>query len=364
MSVDATWPIIGSAIVSALDSDAFDHQTLGLIAYPQALVDPTSCLCDSALQGLCSHGDLTCCKQYIPGVTCGAPMLPQVPLADAQTAKASGTGVRHDIQQLLTGTTPISSADNGAPGYEAIAAAYAALRNVAPATRGALLLTASGFNCTSFASVARPGYLDGNSCPDWEEPDSVNALIASAYSDPTAPVRTVVVGLPGSDSAGQKTGSFDTAPYHMKLALSTYAVSGAPTAVDPSCSSGATFSQAGQDPTAPCHFDLSNATTFDANGLARAIAIGRQRIMGCTYDLPVPPSGQSIDPALVNVDLTLAGVKSTLLKRATPSDACTSDGCWDYASGKVQLIGLSCVDLLSASDGRVDVRVGCPTMTK
>ena len=69
---------------------------------------------------------------------------------------------------------------------------------------------------------------------------------------------TFVVGVPGSDSTGQPQGPYATPPYNMLLALSTYAVSGSPTTVDPTCDSSAVFTQGGPAPAVPCHFDMTN----------------------------------------------------------------------------------------------------------
>jgi hypothetical protein len=357
----STWTATSTGIVTALDADTFDHQTLGLSTFPQKSVNPTTCLCNNALGGMCNPGDLPCCLMYIMGVGCGFATSPEVPLADAATAKSSGSGVRHDIQQFLSSTSPMTS-DNGAPGYDTLSGVYSALQNTTPTTRGVLLLAAAGFNCTSYVSPLRPAYNDMYGCPDWEEPATAGNQISGNYSGNQ--IRTVVIGLPGSDSTGQMVNSVSTAPYHMKLALNSYAVAGAPTAVDPSCSSSTPFTQNGPDPASPCQLDLSPPATFTATALANAIAIARQKIMGCNFDLPVPPAGQTIDPAQVNVDLTVGGVLTTILKRTSSSDMCTTGGCWDYSGSQVELIGHSCVALQAASDGRVDIRVGCPTMTK
>jgi len=207
--------------------------------------------------------------------------------------------------------------------------------------------------------------LDGNGCSDWEEPASVNTLIAAARTDPTKPIDTFIVGVPGSNSTGQKQGPYDTAPYSMRLALSTYAVSGSPTTVDPACNSNAMFTQNAPDPPMPCHIDLSQGM-FDANALAAAISSIRGKALGCTYDLPTPPPGQTIDPTEVNVEITIGGVKSTLPRRSMPSDTCLSGmGCWDYdANNKVVLIGIACTNVSAAVDAKVDIEVGCKTILK
>ncbi len=227
-----------------------------------------------------------------------------------------------------------------------------------------LVITDGGFSCTSVASPARSGYQDLNGCPDWEIPDNVNALITSQRNLPDTPVNTFFVGLPGSESTGGSTGGFDTPPYHMRLALSTYAVSGSPDTVDPGCSSDAVYTQGGQDPAVPCHIDLTTGG-FDANALTQAIAQIRGQALGCIYELPTPPAGEEIDPAKVNVTITVNGTATNLARRADPTDTCATDGCWDYtADGKVELIGKACADITNATMGKVDIVVGCDTIVK
>jgi hypothetical protein len=174
-----------------------------------------------------------------------------------------------------------------------------------------------------------------------------------------------VVGVPGSNSVGQPLDGYDTPPYKMRLALSTYAVSGSPGSVDPACDSAAVFTQGGAEPAKPCHIDLSNGAGFDADALASAIADIRGKGLGCVYDLPKPPPGESIDMSLVNVDITIDGVLIHLPRRAKPSDQCLVDGCWDYnAKGQVEILGKGCSDLGAAKTAKVDIVVGCDTILK
>jgi hypothetical protein len=300
-------------------------------------------------------------------VSCGTSALPVVPIAPAGMMKSNGSsGVRHDIYQYLATAAPLSNLDDGAPIYDSLVNGYNALKAVSGVDKRILvLITDGGFSCTSLSSPARPGYLDGNGCPDWEEPDTVNTLIRGANADATTPIDTFIVGVPGSDSTGQKQGPFDTAPYSMQLALSTYAVSGSPATVDPACDSTTAFSQSGTAPANPCHIDLTQGT-FDPTTLASAIQQIRGKALGCTYDLPDPPQGMTIDPTLVNVTVTDMGTTTTIPKRTDPNDMCaTAPGCWDYnAMMQVELIGSTCSEVSTALDVSVNVEVGCMTVLK
>ena len=353
MSTEQKWPTAQLAVVNAIDSDAFNSMSLGLVAFPSSFTTPPACLCDPSVCGI-----------ILPqGVSCGVSVLPQVAMAPAGTMKSNdSTGVRHDIYQYLANNAPLSNVDDGSPIYDAMVGGYMALKNYDISKRILLVITDGGFSCTSVASPFRNGYQDANGCPDWEIPDTVNTLIQTQRDDPTKPVNTFFVGLPGSQSTGGQTGGFDTPPYHMRLALSTYAVTGSPDTVDPACDSSATYTQGGLDPATPCHIDLTTGS-FNAETLTAAIAKIRGQALGCVYELPDPPQGEMIDPGKVNVDLTVDGTTTGLPKRADSSNPCTDSGCWDYTDdGKVELIGKACEDITNAVNGKVDIIVGCDTI--
>jgi hypothetical protein len=358
MTKQSKWGTAQLSVVGAIDKDVFDTMSLGLTVFPSSLVDPPTCLC----QGL----DPATCKAIIGGVSCGFSFLPQVPIAAAGKDKSNApTGVRRQIYDWLANHQPLSNQDDGSPIYDALKAGYETLKAQPIDRRILLLITDGGFSCTSVASPARPGYQDLNGCPDWEYPDSVNTLIKGAHDDASKPIYTFVVGVPGSNSTGAKLDGFDTPPYNMLLALSTYAVSGAQESVDPACSKDAVFTQNGAAPAKPCHMDLSNGAAFNADALAKAISDIRGKALGCIYDLPPPPQGQSIDPGQVNVNESLDGNTVGLKKRTDMADTCAADGCWDYTKdGKVELLGKACTDLGAAKSAKVDILVGCATVLK
>lgn len=350
MNQQNKWGTAQLAVVKAIDKDVFDTMSLGMMVFPNSLVNAPACLL-----GLVSK------------VSCGFPdkTTIQVPLANAGTLKSSApAGVRHDVYQHLVFTTPLSNSDDGSPIYDALASGYDILKSYNVEKRILVLVTDGGFSCTSLSNPTRPGDSDGL-CPDWEIPDTVNKLINDTRLLPVAAVNTFVVGVPGSDSAGEMQGQFATPNYHMKLALSTYAVSGSPDTVDPSCDKGTVFTKGGADPAKPCHIDLSNGANFNPDALASAISAIRGKALGCLYTLPDPPVGKTIDLALVNVVVTIGGVKTTIPKRSSPADDCAKDGCWDYTgTQQVQLLGKTCADVSAATDAKVDISVGCATILK
>lgn len=353
MAIGNKWPAAQQAVAQAIDEDVFDTMKLGMMTWPTS----------SPITG-------PACIFNLP-VYCGAPGLPQQPITLAGTAKSSDPmGVRHDIYQYLTSHSPISpSVDpgNSTPLYDAMNNAYTALKPVTGVKKRILaVITDGGGSCTSVSSPQRPYYNDKNQppCPDWEQPDTVNAMIKKWQTDPTTPIDTFIVGVPGSASHGETVQGYDTAPYSMLLALSTYAVSGSPTTVDPTCDKSLMFTKTGADPAHPCHFDLSGGG-FNAAALAGAIAALRGKALGCVYDLPPPPMGQTIDPNKVNVVVTINGTQYTIPKRSNPSDMCDTNPCWDYDSmGKVVLIGIACSTVSSSGSAKVDIYVGCQTILK
>ncbi|MEZ4301962.1 MAG: hypothetical protein R3B70_43920, partial [Polyangiaceae bacterium] len=361
MKKSSKWSTAQTSIVSAMDKDVFDNMTLGLVTFPTDFTDPPQCVCDyiDNQVGIPGYCDLA-----IPnGVSCGYSGLPQVPMAPAGKDKSNaGVGVRSSIYNYLVSHNPLSNDDDGSPVYDAMVSGYNALAAQAIDRRVLVLITDGGFSCTSLTN--RGGYTDGYGCTDWEYPDAVNKLISDHRTDPAKPTFTFVIGVPGSDSVGAKKDGFDTPPYHMKLALSTYAVSGSPDTVDPACSKDAVFSQGGADPAIPCHIDLSSAG-FNPDTLANALQTIKGKALGCVYDLPKPPDGESIDLDFVNVETTIDGSNTLVPKRKDPNDACTADGCWDYnVAGQVQLLGKTCEDVTKATSAKVDIKVGCETIVK
>lgn len=349
MSQQNKWSTAQQAVAFAIDKDTFDTMSLGMVTFPNNFVSAPQCL---AVFG-------------IDQVACGVSGLPQIQLKPAGTDKSNApTGVRHDMYQYLLMASPLNEPSDSSPIYDALKTAYDFLKLYDIEKRIAVLITDGGFSCTSLSSPTRPGYSDG-ACPDWEYPDTVNDLIKGARNDGQKPINTFIVGVPGSNSHGEMQGSYATAPYHMRLALSSYAVSGSPDTIDPACDKDLPFTKNGGDPIKPCHFDLSSGAAFNPDALASAIASIRGKALGCSYDLPAPPPGEVIDPALVNVNVTFGGQTVTVPKRSNPADTCAADGCWDYATPtQIQLLGKTCADVSGAADAKVDIQVGCATIVK
>ena len=74
----------------------------------------------------------------------------------------------------------------------------------------------------------------------------------------------------------------------------------------------------------------------------------------------------SQDKNRVNVLIsTKPGTATTVPRRSNSADPCEEQGCWDYNDeGQVELIGKACRDVTSASEGKVEISVGCATVVK
>lgn len=349
MSEGGKWSAAGTAIVGAIDSDTFDTMSLGLLASPSTNTAAPKCLVDKSF-GL------------ITKVACGNPALPQVAVKPAGKDKSTASaGVRSEIYKWLAGNSPFGDYD-ATPLYEALKASYAAVRlSPAKTKRLVIAITDGTLSCTSVASPARKGYLDGNGCNDWEDPQNLIDMIKAAHDDPTDPVMTFIIGVPGSD-VQDKTG-VNYPPYSVLLALSAAAKAGAPTSVDPACEGNYTFD--GAKPTKPCHFDMSKTGAFDAKALAAAITKIRGAALGCIYELPTPSDGGTVDRAKVNVRIESSSGSVDLKRRSDATDTCAADGCWDYTpDGKIELLGRACADAKALTDGKVTIVVGCKTIVK
>ncbi len=345
MTTANKWGTAQIAIATAIDKDGFDSMSLGLLKFPIGTVGGPQCV-------------------FGLPVTCGYSALPQVALKLAGMQKsADGMGVRSQIYNYLVNNGPVSSQDDGSPVYDSLVGAYGALKaypNVDK--RMVVLITDGGFSCTSLSSPLRPNYADLNGCPDWERPDNVNALIKQKLAEGT---NTFIVGVPGTNTNGGKTGIYDNPPYSMLLALSTYAVSGSPDTIPADCDKAAVYSQGGKLNGKPCHIDLSGGN-FDPNVLADAIAKIRGAAVGCVYPLPKAPDGKEIDPNQVNVQVYIdKDPPVDVLKRTDPNDTCAMDGCWDYnAKKQVVLIGKTCDAVNKAQKVDVEIYVGCASKIK
>jgi len=342
MSQSNKWAFAAQAIVQALDQNVFDTMTLGLMAAPSSKVQGPQCVLN--LQ-----------------VACGVPAFPQVDLQLAGPIKSTNpAGVRHDIKAWLTNNAPDVSAGQGNPLYDAIQSGIGTLQGwQGPGKRILFVVTDGAISCTSLSN--RPGYTDGNGCPDWENPNNIITLVNQANTNQSTPIDTFIVGVPGSDSYDATGHNYP--PYHMRAALSDIAYAGSPNNVPPTCTHTNPFQQTDPDPSVSCHFDMTQS--FTVQEVADAIAQVRGKVLGCIFDLPTPEAG-TVALDQVNVSYTVnGGSENDLYKRASQNEDCSQNGCWDYTTDdKVELFGKACDDVENATDAEVQITVGCQTIVK
>lgn len=189
----------------------------------------------------------------------------------------------------------------------------------------------------------QPTYSQGcqgtGAAEDAVDPSPILDSVALAES---SGVSTFVIGSPGSEQ-GARTGE-DARPW-----LSVAAERGG--TATPGCSdAGPNF----------CHFDMSVESDF-AQGLKQALANITKKVISCTYPLPTPKSGESLDPAAVNVVLTRTdGSMALLLKNDQPD--CTEG--WYYAGGgkEVRLCAASCEAANADAGANLELFFGCASI--
>lgn len=353
MAQNNKYAFAAQAIVQALDQNVFDNMTLGLLAAPSAMTVPG--------------------PQCFPlPVGCGVSPFPNVDLVNSLQLKSSdATGVRHSIKTYLNTNGPDMSAGDGNPLYDAINLGIGALKGWnGKGKRILFVVTDGGISCTSLSNTrSKNAFMDGNGCPDWENPNAIMGIVKTANADPSTPIDTFIVGVPGSDTYDPTGMAFP--PYHMRAALSDIAHAGSPNNVPMGCTwkdpfhpTSSSDSVVDPDPTTSCHFDMTQ-NNYSAQAVADAISSIRGKVLGCIFDLPVPDGG-TIDPTRVNVDYSTGnGPDIGLYKRKDMTNNCATDGCWDYtADGKVELIGKACDDLKANGNSKVNISVGCQTIVK
>jgi hypothetical protein len=351
MAQNNKWTFAAQAIVQALDANVFDSMTLGFMASPSSKVAGPACILN------------------IP-VACGVPAFPQVDLSLAGPLKSTANaGVRANIKAWLTNNAPDQSAGEGNPLYDGIQSGIGTLQGwTGPGKRILFVVTDGEISCTSLSSRTANAFSDGNSCPDWENPNNIMTLVNQANTNSTTPIDTFIVGVPGADTY-DPTGVNDP-PYHMRAALSDIAYAGSPANVPANCTHTNPFhpttssdSTIDPDPTTSCHFDMTQ--TYTSQQVADAIAQVRGQVLGCVFDLPTPEAG-TVNLSEVNVSYAInGGSQDALYKRATPTEDCSQTGCWDYtATNQVELYGKACSDVMGATDADVEITVGCATIIK
>jgi len=256
-----------------------------------------------------------------PAVSGGTCIVKQqaVPIA---TLGSAGSNQRTLVNQALQAASPLG----GTPTHDAYLFALNTLaQSTLPGNKFIVLITDGA---PTYAL-----YCNG----DGQTPVPNGPLISQVAYASTLGVRTFVIGSPGSESA--------------RTDLSKMASAGG-TAL-PGCSDGGP---------SYCHFDMTTQPNL-AQALDAALAKISGAALSCTYDVPQPPNGQTLDPNKVNVVFTPSSGQPTDIYRASGS---TCKNGWQYSPDGKQIVicGPSCDKVKNDPGGRIDIVFGCATKVR
>jgi hypothetical protein len=170
------------------------------------------------------------------------------------------------------------------------------------------------------------------------DPAPIVAAIQTAHD---AGVQTFIIGSPGSEESINGTDA--------RVAWLSKAARAGGTDT-PGCSdTGPNF----------CHIDLTQSPDFAAaleESLGKIAGVAVQ----CSYELPTPPTGQSLDLNAINVVYSSAGGQQTLLGRS--DDQSCTDG-WKLNGNFVELCSNTCTQVKADSSAGLELLFGCASVT-
>ena len=108
-----------------------------------------------------------------------------------------------------------------------------------------------------------------------------------------------------------------------------------------------------------CHFDMSQVPDFAA-GFSDALAQIAGQVVSCSYSIPAPPPGQTLDLTKINLVLTTGAADYSLVLRAN-SSACTTGWYFD-GSNNIVLCSETCKQAKADSTASLDLLFGCATL--
>lgn len=110
---------------------------------------------------------------------------------------------------------------------------------------------------------------------------------------------------------------------------------------------------------------LIDTTGNAATELSAALAAIRSTaVVGCTYTIPPPPAGQTLDPSKVNVTYTDPSGNVMSVLQDPAGTTCDQGTGWEYsADGKqIDLCGSLCASIKANPGGSIQVLFGCATV--
>lgn len=161
-------------------------------------------------------------------------------------------------------------------------------------------------------------------------------LVVEAANATSRGVSTFVIGSPGSEGARES--------------LSRMAEAGG--TAKPGCSHrGPNY----------CHFDMTEELDF-ASALNDALGTISGLALSCSYDIPEPPAGATLDPARVNVLFSPSSGPTELIGK-NGAGPCNEG--WQYSADGTQVLlcGSTC-ERVRSSDGNLELQFGCETQLR
>lgn len=235
----------------------------------------------------------------------------------------SGSAQRNQIRRAFQNQSP----DGGTPTHDAYRYAFTQLEaTTAIGSRFAVVITDG--TPTFSLGCEGTGLI--------RDPVDPAPLVVEAANATSRGVSTFVIGSPGSEGARES--------------LSRMAEAGG--TAKPGCSHrGPNY----------CHFDMTEELDF-ASALSDALGTISGLALSCSYDIPDPPAGATLDPARVNVLFSPSGGPAELIGK-NGSGPC-DDG-WQYSpDGKQVLLCGSTCERVRSSDGSLELQFGCETQLR
>jgi len=238
-------------------------------------------------------------------------------------------------KRVLAALDAVQMERNGAtPTHDAYNVALEELRTTTEKGAKYLVLITDGQPTQSLGCIGK-----GMTCyPEPTQP--VVDAIAAAFNA-ADPLKTFVVGSPGSEKN-------DCTNADVRAWLSAAARVGG-TATAGCFDSGPQY----------CHFDLTNEQIDFGRALTSSLETIIQGIINCDYDVPPPPTGETIDTSLVNM-LYRDGTGAFNLVLPSKSDVCQIG--WhftDDSKTRIHICEQTCKQLQDDSMAQVTLLFGC-----
>lgn len=308
------WGPTKNALKSMM-AGADDNLSVGLSPFPKGDFD------DGALVAACGLGfSSPQCQALMADGGC----------QDVYTTPAVPVGPLSTTEAQIAGWLDANGPSGNTPTFRALEAAYAHLGSLTGEGERFVLLVTDGEPTTYQPATGSGMFGIPESNIECKELSDIEAAALAAASG-TPSIKTFVIGSPGSEGAADF--------------LSQVAVNGQ-------------TAELGCDPsTGQCHFQIGTAN-FEQD-LAAALALITGTINDCVFQLP---TGDEIDPGQVNVKITTSDGSTIDVYK----DTSHQDG-WDYgnlAQTQIVLYGPACEAFKNGEDTKIDIVLGCQTVTK